>query len=288
MSSITTTPLRVAISPCPNDVFIFAGWILGKTPAPRATFIYEDIETLNGIASGLPQGRAGDVGAIDLIKISYANVPQCPAYLPLDCGGALGRGCGPLLLTGGAPFNPDAEVLVPGEHTTANFLLDFWFQKSGLAEQGGVTRKLRKRFVPFDALYRELREHQDAQGVVIHEMRFTYARDGLSLVRDLGEHWEAITGGPIPLGVVVYRGGADLPIAPEIETAIRASLDWALAHEEEALALCALHAQEMDPVVMRSHIDLYVNAFSRQLGAEGAAAVDLFLNQLAVVSHHTR
>jgi 1,4-dihydroxy-6-naphthoate synthase len=275
---VNAPALRVAISPCPNDVFIFAGWILGKTPAPRATFVYEDIETLNGFAR--------DVGAsnlaFDLIKISYANIPQCPDYFPLGCGGALGRGCGPLLLTGGAPFNPDAEVLVPGEHTTANFLLDFWFQKSGLASQSGVTRKLRKRFVPFDALYRELRERPDAQGVVIHEMRFTYARDGLSLVRDLGEHWEAVTGGPIPLGAVVYRGGVDLPASPEIETAIRASLDWAWAHEEEALALCALHAQDMDPVVMRSHIDLYVNAFSRELGLEGAAAVDFFLKELAV------
>lgn len=258
--------MRVAISPCPNDVFIFAGWILGRTPAPRAAFVYEDIETLNG--------RARD-GACDLVKVSYANVPQCPAYVPLQCGGALGRGCGPLLLTGGAPFDPDAEVLVPGARTTAAFLLDFW-----AAGSGEVTRKLRRRSVPFDALYRELRERPEAQGVVIHEMRFTYARDGLSLVRDLGEYWETVTGGPIPLGAVLYRGGADLPAAFEIENAIRASLDWAWAHEKEALDLCALHAQDMDPVIMRSHIDLYVNAFSRDLGEEGRAAVSLFLKEL--------
>jgi 1,4-dihydroxy-6-naphthoate synthase len=251
--------MRVAISPCPNDVFIFAGWILGKTPAPRAAFVYEDIETLNGLARDV---------APDLVKVSYANVPQCPAYVPLECGGALGRGCGPLLLTGGGAFDPTAEVLVPGERTTANFLLDFW------------SPGLRKRFVPFDALYRELRARPDAQGVVIHEMRFTYARDGLSLVRDLGEYWETVTGGPIPLGALLYRGGADLPAVSEIEDAIRASLAWAWAHEEEALALCALHAQDMDPGVMRSHIDLYVNGFSRDLGEEGRAAVRFFLKEL--------
>jgi 1,4-dihydroxy-6-naphthoate synthase len=265
MSAAQAPALRAGISPCPNDLFVFSGWILGKTPAPRAAFFYEDIETLNG--------RARD-GAYDLVKISYANVPRCPAYVPLDCGGALGRGCGPLLLTGGAAFDPEAEVLVPGERTTANFLLDFWFSGQGVAGN------LRKRFVPFDDLYRELRERPGAQGVVIHEMRFTYARDGLRLVRDLGEHWENVTGGPIPLGAVVYRAGEGAPARPEIEAAIRASLDWARAHEREALELCALHAQDMEPGVMRSHIDLYVNAFTRELGEEGRAAVDYFLARL--------
>jgi len=269
-TSASSSRLTVAISPCPNDVFIFAGWILGKTPAPRAAFVYEDIETLNG--------RARDVGG-DLVKISYANVPQCPAYELLSCGGALGRGCGPLLLTGGAPFDPAREILVPGERTTANFLLDFWRSGTSAGE-----KPLHKRFVPFDALYRELRENPEAQGVVIHEMRFTYERDGLTLVRDLGEYWETVTGGPIPLGAMVYRRGENLPASLEVEAAIRASLDWAFAHESEALELCALHAQDMDPQVMRSHIDLYVNDFSRDLGKEGRAAVGLFLDRLSVRS----
>jgi len=257
--------LRVGISPCPNDVFIFAGWILGKTPAPRAAFSYEDVETLNG--------RARDE-AYNLVKVSYANVPQCPAYGLLDCGGALGRGCGPLLLTGGGAWNPSNEVLVPGERTTANFLLDFWALEQGFPP-------LRKRFVPFDALYRELRERPEAQGVVIHEMRFTYARDGLTLVRDLGEHWEARTGSPIPLGALLYRALPGLPPPGEVEAAVRASLDWSRSHEAEALELCARHAQDMDAAVMRSHIELYVNDFSRELGVEGRKAVEFFLNRLA-------
>lgn len=256
--------LRVGISPCPNDVFIFAGWILGETPAPRATFSYEDVETLNG--------RARDA-AYDLVKVSYANVPHCPGYRLLERGGALGRGCGPLLLTGGDAWDPSREVLVPGERTTANFLLDFWAAEQGLPP-------LRKRFVPFDALYRELRARPEAQGVVIHEMRFTYARDGLRLVRDLGEHWEARTGSPIPLGALLLRDSAGLPAAAEIEAAVGASLDWSRAHEAEALALCAEHAQDMDAAVMRSHIALYVNGFSRDLGDAGRAAVRFFFERL--------
>lgn len=255
--------MKVGISPCPNDVFIFSGWLLGRTPAPAATFAFEDVETLNA--------RARDA-AYDLVKISYANLPACAGYDSLECGGALGRGCGPLLLTGGAAWNPGAEVLVPGEHTTANFLLDCWH---------GAGTKLRKRFLPFDALYRELRARPDAQGVVIHEMRFTYERDGLRLVSDLGAAWEAATGTPVPLGALIRRRSPTVPGADTLESAVRESLDWAHAHEDEALELCARHAQDMTPSVMRAHIDLYVNGFSRDLGTEGRDAVRSLMERLA-------
>lgn len=253
--------LRVGISPCPNDVFIFAGWLLGRTPAPAATFTFADVETLNVAARD-----ASSATPFDLVKTSWANVPDCPGYEPLACGGALGRGCGPLLLTGGAEWNPAREVLVPGVHTTANLLLDAWHQGAG-------GPPLRKRFMPFDALYRVLRDDPEAQGVVIHEMRFTYQRDGLRLVEDLGAAWERATGLPIPLGALLRRRGHDVPARAELEAAVRASLDWAWAHEAEALELCARHAQDMTPEVMRSHVDLYVNSFSRAMGDEGDAAV---------------
>lgn len=253
--------LRAGISPCPNDVFLFAGLILGKIRTPwEWNFHFEDVETLN------LKARAGDG---DLLKISYANALHCPAYRMLHCGGALGRKCGPLLLTGGEHWNPEGEVLVPGEHTTANFLLDFWAGKP-----------FKKRFLPFDTLYEELKRNSRAQGVVIHEKRFTYAQDGLNLVMDLGEHWESTTGHAIPLGALVYRTKSGLK-AEEIENAIRTSLDWAYSHEPETLELCARHAQDMRSEVMRAHIALYVNGFTRKLGLEGREAVKFFLKQLA-------
>jgi 1,4-dihydroxy-6-naphthoate synthase len=253
--------LRIGLSPCPNDVFIFSGLLLGKTkPSWDSTFRFEDVETLNRLAQD---------GACDLLKISYANALNCQGYRLLRCGGALGRGCGPLLLTGGEAWDFEAEVLVPGEHTTANFLLDFW-----------TNRPLQKRFVPFDKIYRELCSRPEAQGVVIHEMRFTFAGDGLRLVQDLGEHWEKTTGHPIPLGALAYREKPGMPSAEAVEQAVRDSLDWAWAHEAEALKLCAGHAQSMDPAVMRAHIDLYVNEFTRDLGEAGTAAVEFFLSRL--------
>jgi 1,4-dihydroxy-6-naphthoate synthase len=186
-----TTDLRLGISPCPNDVFIFSGLLLGQVDTGDLSFgdvVFADIETLN---------ERAQVGDLDVVKISYANHARCAhTYDLLECGGALGRGVGPLLLRNGpGGLDSDAPVLVPGAFTTANFLLDYFV--SG--------RPLQKRFLPFDALYDELRRTPGAQGVVIHEKRFTYARDGLTLVRDLGEHWEEATGFAIPLGAIAIR-----------------------------------------------------------------------------------
>jgi 1,4-dihydroxy-6-naphthoate synthase len=272
--------LSIAISPCPNDVFIFGGLIAGKVPAYGLEFAFEFLE-LESLNSGARQGRW------DVAKISYANAAGLPGYRLLRCGGALGRGCGPLLLsnragTGGvAVFDPAAPVLVPGERTTAHFLLEFHHRNGNVTGRG---RPLRKEFLPFDALYRRLLGPEPCQGVVIHEMRFTYARDGLFLVRDLGEYWESRTGYPIPLGAVALATAAEgrMPgLGDAVEAAIRDSLDWSYAHETEALDLCRLHAQSMEDAVLRSHIGLYVNGFSRDLGQEGDRAVAHFLEMQA-------
>lgn len=250
--------LTLGISPCPNDVYIFSGLILHQVETGGLTFAvdYQDVETLNGLAQR---------GALDIAKISYANAPRiADKYELLACGGALGRGVGPLLLTNGAGgWSPVRETLVPGQFTTANFLLDFYLQ-----------RPVAKRFLPFDALYDELCATPGAQGVVIHEKRFTYVVDGLTLVTDLGEHWERQTGCAIPLGAIAVRRA--LGRKDQLETLVRASLAWADSHREEAFALCRRYAQDMDDAVIAAHIRLYVNDLSRDLGDEGRRAVETF------------
>lgn len=251
--------LRLGISPCPNDVYIFAGLLSGAVADPDRRFAvdFEDVETLNAAAA---EGR------YDTVKISYAAYPAiAERYALLECGGALGRGCGPLLLRNGpGVFDPEAETLVPGERTTANFLLDFF-----------ARQPLKKRFLPFDVLYETLRRTPGAQGVVIHEKRFTFARDGLSLLCDLGERWEDATGQAIPLGAIAVRRGAGLE-AP-MSRLIRRSLGWAQSHRADALALCRVHARELSEEVLASHIALYVNPYTHRLGAPGRAAVHTFL-----------
>jgi 1,4-dihydroxy-6-naphthoate synthase len=104
----------------------------------------------------------------------------------------------------------------------------------------------------------------------------------LRLVRDLGAHWEEKTGSPIPLGALVRREPPALPSVGEIESAVRASLDWAWAHEGEAMELCARHAQDMTPEVMRAHVALYVNDFSRDMGEAGRAAVRTLMERARI------
>jgi 1,4-dihydroxy-6-naphthoate synthase len=253
--------LSLGISPCPNDVYVFAGILSGAVESPRFRVHFEDVETLNGLSQR---------GELDVVKISYANFVHIEAdYELLDCGGALGRGCGPLLLTGGgaSALDPDAPVLVPGRHTTANFLLDFWAEGHALD----------KRFLPFDALYDALCRTPTAQGVVIHEKRFTYERDGLRLVQDLGAHWESATGFAIPLGAIAARRSLDAKA--ELGAAVKRSIAWADAHPQDALALCREHAQEFTDDVMAAHIALYVNDYTRDLGDDGRAAVAFFLDR---------
>ena len=58
-----------------------------------------------------------------------------------------------------------------------------------------------------------------------------------------------------------------------MESGIRESLQYAYSHTEEVLDYCRQHSQEMNEEVMKSHIDLYVNDFSLDLGPEGLKAI---------------
>lgn len=252
--------MKLVISPCPNDVWVFAGWMLGKVAGPGVDVTFLDVQAANELL------MAGG-GDADVIKVSYGVWNALGAsWHPLRSGGALGRGCGPLLLR-----NPLAEstgpVLVPGRHTTANLLLDVFLDGQEVV----------KEYLPFDALYGRLCTEPGCRGVVIHESRFTYERDGLELIQDLGEHWESVTGAPIPLGLIVHRDGLD---TEAIDATIRRSIAWADAHPDEALALCAEHAQELELDVMKAHIALYVNSFTVDIGSEGESAIAALSSQL--------
>lgn len=118
---------------------------------------------------------------------------------------------------------------------------------------------------------------------MIHEKRFTYIRDGLTLVQDLGRFWEERTQSPIPLGCIVAR--KSLNMRDELESAIRYSLAWADQNSEEALDLCRLHAAEMSPEVMKAHIGLYVNQYSTDLGQEGRKAVEILRQAVATMTN---
>ncbi len=254
-----TAPLSLGYSPCPNDTFIFYALVHGKLPeAPAVTERLEDVETLNQLARQ---------GILDLTKISYHAFGHLrEEYALLRSGGALGRGCGPLLVAprpGHVDEFRDNLIAIPGELTTANLLLQL--HGEGFANVQAM---------PFDRIMPAVAGGEVAAGVIIHESRFTYRQHGLHQILDLGQWWETETGCPIPLGGILAKRSLGAERIARIDGALRASVDYAFAHPEEPRNYIRSHAQELDDAVTDSHIELYVNDFSRDLGTAGIAAVE--------------
>ncbi|SCL62996.1 1,4-dihydroxy-6-naphthoate synthase [Micromonospora chersina] len=256
--------LSLAISPCPNDTFVFDALVHGRVPgAPPVEVTYADVDVTN---------TAAERGAFDLVKVSYAALPWLlDDYHLLPCGGALGRGCGPLVLTRGDREDlSGATVAVPGERTTAYLLFRLW-----AADQAPA----RIEVVPFHEIMPGVAAGRYDAGLVIHEARFTYPRHGLTALVDLGEWWEGDTGLPIPLGAILARKGAVDPV--EAAAWIRESVRQAWADPEASREYVLAHAQEMELDVVDRHIGLYVNEFTADLGEAGFAAVEALLGRAA-------
>jgi 1,4-dihydroxy-6-naphthoate synthase len=255
--------LTIAYSPCPNDTFIFHAWAHGLVAgAPELTVSYADIDQTNGWLA--------DARGLDVMKISAAALPEARehGYELLPCGGAMGRGCGPLVLAGPG-FDgglTGRTVAVPSLRSTAFLLFKQWAAARG--EQPEI------RVMAFRDIMPAVRDGEVDAGLVIHEARFTYPQFGLECLADLGEWWEATTGAPIPLGVIVARSALGREAIAGITTALRASVERAFAHPEDSHAYVLAHAEEMDPEVARRHIELYVNEFSLDLGPEGEKALE--------------
>lgn len=263
MNGAAAEPLSLAYSPCPNDTFIFAAWTNGLLPdAPPVQVVLDDVEALNAAAL---EGRNA------LTKISYGAIPfLLDRYYLLRAGGALGRGCGPLLIA--RPHNgevaavnalsPGARIAIPGRMTTAYLLL-----RLALGREPNV------EVMRFDRIVDAVARGAVDAGLIIHESRFTYRANGLVALCDLGEWWEQQTGLPIPLGAILARRDLGAERARTFDRVIRQSLAYARAHGEAVAPYVREHAFEMDEAVMRAHIDLYVNGYSEDIGDDGLAAI---------------
>ena len=257
-------PISLGYSPCPNDTFIFYGLVHGRIEgAPEFEEVLEDIETLN---------RFAVEGKLDSTKISFhAFAHLRDRYCLLHSGGALGRGCGPLVISK-AQLSPEdlatKRVAIPGELTTAALLLRL--------HSPDLTDFVVK---PFHEIMPSCASGEVDAGVIIHESRFTFPDYGLSKVIDLGEWWEESTGHPIPLGGILARRDLGVDLINTIDASLKASVDYAYANPEIVRPYIRKHAQEMDEAVMQQHIDLYVNEYSIDYGPEGEAAIQDLLDR---------
>lgn len=246
--------VRLAISPCPNDTFMFDAMVNRRIDvgAFDIEVEYLDIEQLN--AAALER-------RYDVTKCSTAILPAIvDRYSLLDSGSALGRGNGPLLVRRRGESEPLRHIAVPGEHTTANALVGRLFPE--IEERTPVL---------FSAIAEAVERGDYDGGVLIHEGRFVYHKRDLELVADLGLEWERRVGLPLPLGSIV--AARDMDIAAEFEALLRRSIEYAFAHPEASRDYIKAHAQELEDSVIDSHVALFVNDFSLSLGDEGRRAV---------------
>jgi len=264
IATVTRMAISLAASPCPNDTFVFHALVHGLIPgAPEVNLTFADVDVTN---------TAAERGEFDLVKVSYAALPWLlDDYNLLPCGGALGRGCGPLVLTKDPQVDlTKATVAVPGDRTTAYLLFRLWSAERPPA---------RIEVVPFHQIMPGVAAGKYDAGLVIHEARFTYPGYGLTALVDLGEWWEQDTGLPIPLGAILAKKGAVDP--HEAAEWIRSSVSMAWANPDASRAFVLENAQEMAVDVVWQHINLYVNEFTLDLGQDGYAAADALLGRAA-------
>lgn len=254
--------LTIGFSPCPNDTFIFDALVNGKIDTEGLEFEphLEDIQTLNADAA---QGK------LDITKLSFpAFFPQAAQYSILNAGAALGKGVGPLLVAKKPIDVQDfgqSKIAIPGENTTANFLLSYAFPFA-------------KNKVPmlFSVIEDAVCNGEAEMGVIIHENRFTYQQKGLHKLFDLGEIWEQRENAPIPLACIAIKRNLPVEVREKVDRLIRKSVEYSFARYPQLSSYITEHAQAMEEDVMRKHIQLYVNDHSINLSDEGKAAIRKF------------
>nr|HDM99993.1 1,4-dihydroxy-6-naphthoate synthase [Deltaproteobacteria bacterium] len=256
--------ISLGLSPCPNDTFVFYALLHNKVSLPyKISPLIADVEELN---------QRVLARSIDVSKVSFHVLGHVlDDYMILRSGGAMGRGCGPLLLAK-APLDTrnfeKYRIAIPGRYTTAALLLKLFAP--------GV-----KELVPmnFALIAKSVARGEVDGGIIIHETRFTYHDLGLICIQDLGAWWEKETGFPIPLGGIIARRSLGMELLRIIDAALKMSVKWAFENPDAVWGFVTKHAQEMSQEVMKRHIDLYVNRYTLDLGVDGIRAVEFLLEQ---------
>lgn len=251
--------ISLGFSTCPNDTFIFDAMIHHKIDTEGLDFevVLGDVEELNQKALN---------NTLDVTKISYHAFSKIVKdYVLLDSGSALGYKNGPLLISKHKMYPDevkDGKIAIPGFNTTANLLFSIAFPDSQ-----------NKTEYLFSDIEEAVLEGEVDAGLIIHENRFTYEKKGLKKIIDLGEYWEEKTGLPIPLGGIAVNRKLDKEIQFKINRVLKRSVEFAFENPKSAYPFIKQYAQEMDEDVMYKHIELYVNDFTKDLGADGRNAI---------------
>ncbi len=256
--------LKLAHSPDSDDAFMFYALATRKVLSSQFKFthVLEDIETLNQKALE---------GAYDITAISFhAYGYLADRYVLLPCGGSFGDGYGPTVIARGT-IPPDGlkgkRVAVPGKMTTAFLVLKLY------------EPTIEPLFTPFDQILDRVAAGDADAGVVIHEGQLTYAQQGLTKLLDLGQWWQEQTGFPLPLGGNAIRRSLDRRVLQQVADLLRESIQYALAHRDEALEYALQFARGLDKATADRFVSLYVNDWTLDYGERGRQAVQTLLDR---------
>lgn len=263
--------LSLGYSPCPNDTFTFYALTHGKTDTKNLKFkeVLLDVEPLNQKALHTE---------LDLTKISYHAFGHLrKKYCLLRAGGAMGRGCGPLVVAKNEYTMGELKgkkIAIPGKLTTAYLLLQLFDSAFSSAAKSSDLL-----IMPFNKIMDAVANEEVDAGLIIHESRFTYPSYGLKQIIDLGEWWEKQTGLPIPLGGIIAKRSLGDGLNKKITKIIKKSIEYAFNNRSEPMNYIKEHSQELSEDVINQHINLYVNDFSFDVSQEGEKAVTELLSR---------
>ncbi len=262
-------------SPDPDDAFMFYAMAENKIDLRGYRFEHrlEDIQTLN------ERALRGELHISAISIHAYAYVSDKYSLLP--CGASMGDGYGPIVIRkrrtsniehrtpneGVDPRNwlRDRVIAVPGRMTSAYLALQLYL------------RDFKHIVVQFDQIFDTVKNGSADAGLIIHEGQLTYAHSGFEKIVDLGEWWKRETGLPLPLGGNVLRKDIPQPVRHDILEIMRESIDYGLAHRDEAVRHSLPYARDMDATLAGKFIGMYVNDFTRDYGKTGRAAIRKFL-----------
>lgn len=251
--------ISIAHSPDSDDAFMFYGLATNKVRVPGYRFTHTlcDIETLNQ--------RAQNEAFYDVSAISFHAYPYVQKnYALMGCGGSVGEGYGPMVVAS-KPLKPEdlgrIKVAVPGKLTTAYLALKIF------------NPAIETETVPFDQIIPQVLAGKYDAGLIIHEGQLTYGASGLKKIIDLGVWWTETTGLVLPLGGNAIRRSLGAEKHKIISDALRASIQHALEHREQALEYAMQFARDLDTSLANRFVSMYVNERTLDYGADGREAI---------------
>jgi 1,4-dihydroxy-6-naphthoate synthase len=290
-------------SPDPDDAFMFYAMAENKIDLRGYRFEHhlEDIQTLNERALR---------GELHISAISIHAYPYvADKYLLLPCGASMGDGYGPILIRKRPTSLREAtarqapkiqrrtsnsersafEVECSKFDVSSSEDLREWLRNCLIAVPGRMTSayvalqlylgEFRHVVIPFDQIFEAVKQNRVDAGLIIHEGQLTYAKSGFERIVDLGKWWKEETGLPLPLGGNVLRKDIPSDVRHDLVGVIRQSIDYGLAHRDEAVQHSMAYARDMNTQLAGQFIGMYVNEFTRDYGGIGRAAIRKFLGE---------